>query len=389
MTRFHREVSSVEFKSVMAGLQGAGYQLILTSANRAYFGALGVDPTTVLPGATSLVSNSNKYEEGDLIPTENWNEVVYIGLRQEFARGKRGRPRQKHYLEVGSISRTCASNLLQPVKDLVLRALKAEEGPKVWLGRIWINQKFDALAGQGAFAKGSDPTNEIRIAEALSDRNAWKLAVAVKAAGSMLLKDFLRVGGSEDDISRLASLQLLRKEQVLICKRTSNLLNRLASIDVLKDLDERGVVCASCGRKLFEYHEEGEEVDAFVDVDGSLLLVELKDKEFSMGHAYPLPGRIAMYHPDYTLIVTTERVAKEVRDYFERIKPETQMLYAEGLDLLQVFLENVVDSARAKKAKTLLERFNPLTIGVDIPALVGAKLGIRIPPNEKSMPFSL
>lgn len=220
---------------------------------------------------------------------------------------------------------------------------------------------------------------------------------------------------------------LLRKEFVVICKATSRLLNRLASPDGLKQLDEQGVVCASCGRRLseerlerllsptelakslldhsrwmaailldslhslgvssdrvlLEFREGNEEVDAFVDIDGSLAMVELKDKEFSMGHAYPLSGRIAMYHPEYVVIVTSERVAPEVRDYFQRIKPEARLSYVEGFDSLQGELKGIVDMARGQKAAVLLERFNPLTIGVDIPTLIGTKLGISLPSRER------
>ena len=150
------------------------------------------------------------------------------------------------------------------------------------------------------------------------------------------------------------------------------LLDRLRNLGILPD------------RVLLEFREGDEEVDAFVDVDGSLLLLELKDNEFSMGHAYPLPGRIAMYHPDHVLIVTSERVANEVRDYFGRIKPETKLTYAEGLDALPAHLEDALDSARAKKAKVLLERYTPRTIGVNIPALVGVKLGIKIPQDAET-----
>ena len=40
-------------------------------------------------------------------------------------------------------------------------------------------------------------------------------------------------------------------------------------------------------RILLNLQEGAEEIDSFVDVDGSLLMFELKDSEFSMGHAYP------------------------------------------------------------------------------------------------------
>jgi hypothetical protein len=56
------------------------------------------------------------------------------------------------------------------------------------------------------------------------------------------------------------------------------------------------------------------------------MMYELKDNEFSMGHAYPFGGRIGLYKPDIALIVSTKGVAPEVKEYFNRVKPNSRSI---------------------------------------------------------------
>jgi len=136
-------------------------------------------------------------------------------------------------------------------------------------------------------------------------------------------------------------------------------------------------------RVILEFQEGTEEVDAFVDVEGSLVMIELKDKEFSIRQAHPLPGRIAMYHPKHVVIVTSDKIAPDVREYFDRIEPEAQLTYVEGVASLRPALDGIVDSIRTERTIAVLERFNPLTLGVDMRVHILEKIGLTVPPSVR------
>jgi hypothetical protein len=67
----------------------------------------------------------------------------------------------------------------------------------------------------------------------------------------MLAADFsrkIRIQGKEESISNeLIKEGLLSKEYVIICRQTSNQINRVKSRDVIENMREMGILC-SCGR---------------------------------------------------------------------------------------------------------------------------------------------
>jgi hypothetical protein len=439
MLRFGREIKSEEFALALRSIEEAHHPLLISSANRAYFSALGVDPQDAQRFGGFRATGSRRFLEGDLVPAEDWREVVYVGMVEEFdpiepgkGRVRLGQSRgpAKRFLEIGNISASGSSQLLKALCQPVALALNAKpESDETWTSLSWTNPGFDELLALSAtFEPASFSPDQIAAAKTLKDTNLWKLAASVKASGGMLVKAFQKqFGSTEQDLSMLQTAGLVQKEHVVICKRTSGLVNRVPSRELLERLDEQGVRCGSCGRSLtderldeliaptelgkqlldhgrwmaallieeldrlgiprdkvlLEFRESSEEVDAFIDIDGSLVMIELKDKEFSMGHAYPLSGRIAMYHPKHVLIVSRDKVAPDVRSYFERTKPEARLSYVEELSMLPQELETLINLARSSKVETLLEYFNPLTLGVDIPKLVASKLGVTLPKKEQ------
>ena len=435
MHRFHREINQGEFASVLRTIRDAGHRLWISTANDAYFNALGVPVKEAMTSeGTMRYSTNSRFIEGDLIPAEDWSEVAYVGLIQEFeateAVSSSVAGYAKQFLEAGSISANGQRKLLDSLEAMLPTVLFGEQPTKdTWQGLTWSNEKFAELKKSGSYESPNFTAQEKAVATKLADLQTWKLATAVKASGGMLVKNIGQIGASELDLGTLQQAGLLQKDHVVICRRTSGLINRVSSLDVLKQLDEQGVRCGSCSRKLsderfdelvaptdlgrelldhsrwmaailmesldrlslpggsvvLEFREGSEEVDAFIDVDGSLVMVELKDREFSMGDAYPLSGRIAMYHPSHVLIVSRDKVAPDVKSYFERIKPEARLVYVESLDLLDKELETVANLARSSKVETLLDYFKPLTLGVDIPRIVASKLGISLPKKQLAM----
>ncbi len=137
-------------------------------------------------------------------------------------------------------------------------------------------------------------------------------------------------------------------------------------------------------RILLNLHDGPEEIDAFVDMDGTLLMIELKDNEFSMGHAYPFGGRIGLYKPDYAIIVATRGVASDVKDYFETVKPQSTIIYIDRLNQLASSLEVIMKTIRTQRAEEVLTNFE--LVDIQIPSLLASKIDLKLP-GKRSIRF--
>jgi len=106
-----------------------------------------------------------------------------------------------------------------------------------------------------------------------------------------------------------------------------------------------------------EQRYSGEEVDCIAEVGGKLVLFELKDKEFNLGHAYSFGAKLAIFQPDYPVILTTEKIGKDALDHFALTKSSAterralrgfrnadsppEIIFIEGLSSLPEALENL------------------------------------------------
>lgn len=277
------------------------------------------------------------------------------------------------------------------------------------------------------FVLGSTlPEDELSFSERLENLSTRNIAVVVRrSGGGRPASDLLKKGGENPDevhkiVEYLREAGLLSREYVVICKKTSNQVNRIDSRNKIDKMTDLGVLC-SCGcpiseerieeifmpspilRKMLDQsywmtarlvcfleklgiprdrilpnlQEGAEEINSFVDVDGSLLMFELKDSEFSMGHAYPFSGRIGLYKPAFAFIVSTKGVAPEVKEYFRRVKPTTEIVYIENLSELESVLQEIIGKVRLRKAQELISLFGPMaSVQVPLDQLVSAKLGV-------------
>lgn len=127
---------------------------------------------------------------------------------------------------------------------------------------------------------------------------------------------------------------------------------------------------------LLNLQEGPEEVDAFVDMDGAFLMLELKDDEFSMGHAYRFGSRIGLYKPDYAIIVSTKGVAPEVKTHFAKVNPQSTLVYVDRMSQLASSLEDVLKDVHSKRAVQVLADLDSVTIPL-LPVLA-SKIGFRL-----------
>ena len=434
-TRFYREVTADEFEQVMIDLRDSGLKFLLRQANEAYFQIFGVDAPASGTERDAALTDRVRYAAGDLAPSEDWSQLIYVGLRLERkgppTLGRRNREYTRH-LELGCISTTGDSTELARAQDLAERKLGEgqEQEESRWRVRVWSAKQFEELSETGQAKKSDFSEADIAAASLLEDAAVLELATTVKRAGGMLLTDFReqelpKLNPQAAD--RLLESPLVERTKVLICRKTSKMLARVPSSETVSELSRLGATCASCSRPfgeekidelvvptdrakelidhstwmvalladrlraigvfedqiLFEFQEGTHEVDALVDLEGELIMFELKDREFGMGDAYALSGRLAKYKADYTVIITTKKVAPEVREYFQQIKPETTLSYVEGLSNLTPLLTQLALAIRSEKCISVLRRFEILTLGNQFAEVIGRRLGLASPKKQR------
>jgi hypothetical protein len=259
------------------------------------------------------------------------------------------------------------------------------------------------------FESGDSMTEEeVEASAILSESRIREFAGAVKRSGQMLATDVVK----EDSafVPTLEEGKLLTREYVVICRQTSNQINRVSRRERVDQMSQMGVLC-SCGspigrerveellvptallrrmldqsywtsaklvealrrfgisadKSVFDIQHGAEEMDALADVDGKLLLFELQDEEFSMRDAYRFGGRIGMYNPDYAFIVATRGIAPDAKEHFKKVGTEAEIVYVTTLPELASELARVIDEIRSQKASTILGEFEVLgDIGVPL-----------------------
>lgn len=273
----------------------------------------------------------------------------------------------------------------------------------------YTSRRFDELRDEGRDTPLGSSEQDLAAARSLSDKSTRALAIAVKASGGLLMSD-LPKQVPQADRDRVIEMQevlekaeLVQRDVVVICKKTSAQINRLPTREVLDELSERGVRCA-CGRPIGqERHEEaiaitdlgrslldgsrwfsillvdeltalgvpadrilveqeagGDEMDCIADVSGEVAFFELKDKEFALGNAYSFGAKMGIVRPLHPVIVTTDRVGNDAKEHFSRSRSaagnprryrsygdptddETRPVeYIEGIENLRSGLERIV-----------------------------------------------
>jgi hypothetical protein len=374
---------------------------------------------------------------GDLFAPEGGAAVLFLALQPPHGeRPRRAKTKSGgHLLVAGFIGDSSESAALDAFVDAIAQLLAEEDKGLRWEGVRTASAKFAELrASEGAQSlPASDlPEDELRLSALLEDDRARALARTVRAAGGILASDLTKKSGLESEeatslIRRLGSSGLLATEYVIICRKTSNQVNRVDSRERVRELENMNVRC-SCGRPLSEerieelvvptrqlqklldqshwmsaklvgvledlgvpreqvlltLQEGAEEVDAFADVEGSLLMFELKDAEFSMGHAYPFGGRIGLYKPDIAVMVATAGIAPDVREYFGRAKPDARMVYVGSLSELRSELAIIVSDLRASDALARVTQFAHMAqIRLPVAELLAKRLGIEQTPRRR------
>jgi len=370
---------------------------------------------------------------GDLFFSQTGNGILYLGLMVPEA-SLRTRRLEESYLEAGYVGDEKGRECLDSFLSATSGALQEVDVSPDWRPSAPDCPQFEELARSEdtEFLRGTELSDEdLARASHLESPSRRSFARVVKRSGGVLESDLIRQadGGTaeaQQQIEELVEAGLVEEQYVVICRKTSNQINRVKSKAAIAQMSELQVLC-SCGapiadervevlfsptqslqrmldhsywmtarlvqvltdldvprdRILLDLREGPEEVDAFVDLCGSLLMFELKDNEFSMGHAYPFAGRIGLYKPDLAVIVCTNGVAPDVKAYFEAVKPEAQLVYVGQLDQLPSTIGDLARRIRSERAYLILSMFDQMAlVATPLSRILVQRIGLEAPPTE-------
>ena len=243
-------------------------------------------------------------------------------------------------------------------------------------------------------------------------------------------------------VDQLLQADLVHQEYVVICSKTNAHVNRVESRETIEQMGALGVLC-SCGKNiaqepiegllaadpslqrmldsnywmtatvvrllnglgissdriLLHVPDESDNVEFIVDVDGSIVLFDMKDSEFSLTQAYSLGARIALQRPKLAFIVSSRGITQEVKDHFKRVKPETQIVYVANMLQLEATVRKVIDSMRVNRAKAWLLSFQSMMTTFPLSTVLLPKLqnerfeiphvvtSVQLQPEDQTVPL--
>ncbi|MER5842162.1 hypothetical protein ABT099_18000 [Streptomyces prasinus] len=264
---------------------------------------------------------------------------------------------------------------------------------------------------------------KVAASRLLCEKEARTLATAIKSSlGGLILSDVERqlkhdkITDLEGALDKLQYSGLIAAEYVVVCAKNNNQVARFGDMRVIEEMSKKGVRCG-CGRKLederreeavtvtdfgrklldkstwmsvvlvdelravgvsddrimIEYSSGGDEMDCIADINGELVLFELKDKEFSLREAYSFGAKISLVRPRHPVIVTTERVGGDAKEHFQKAQiagasrgifsnsdEAKPIRFIEGIDSLRAGIEGLASSVHRADTFRILRDVMPL-----------------------------
>jgi hypothetical protein len=311
-------------------------------------------------------------------------------------------------IRIGFIGDPDETSSFSEFADAVARAFEDKNIDLKWSHDVLQNKQFNELVSSqddSYHLASRIGDKELKAAKALENVNIRETAQLVRRSGVILAKELLKQKSENASelikfVDQLLQADLVHQEYVVMCSKTGAHVNRVESRETIEQMGQLGVLC-SCGKNIASEPIEGllaadetlqrmldsnywmtatvvrllnslgvtsdrimlhteadlDNVEFIVDIDGTLVLFELKDSEFGLNHAYSLGTRIALQRPKLAFVVSTHGIAQEVKDHFKRVKPEAQIVYVANLLQLEATVRKVVEGMRLMRAKTWMSCF--------------------------------
>ena len=286
-------------------------------------------------------------------------------------------------------------------------------------------------------------SDAIEGAITLSTSSARELLQTLSRARFARERDIVSGGAKRPEdiklsLEDLKRAKLVRVEYLLECRKSGALLTRLSDSLVLKSAEVGSLLCPSCSAPfhselvsegyslselgqnlvqssrwmtvwltnklvelgvpidsiLWNLTEGPEEVDVVVEFLGNLWILELKDREFGAGDAYPFNYRRSRYNPEKAFVVTTDKVSPDAKRVLEEFHADSKDLYRrlygasktsgesglvliEGLEQAEEILSTEIPLAGIRHADRRLSLLDGST-GFDLTMILAPRFGYRV-----------
>jgi hypothetical protein len=315
-------------------------------------------------------------------------------------------------LRVGIVGANPDAILLDLFKGDIASALLEGNKEIVWTQDNIENvqfQEFLAAESNALHALAAGITErEMKSAKALESSGLREVAATIRRSGVILAKELLRskpdtAADTVKYVDQLIQADLLRQEYVVICSKSGTHVNRVEHRETIDQMAKLGVLC-SCGKRISDEAIEGllatdallpkmmdknywmtvsvvrslmnlgvpaekiilnpstvnDDVEILADLDGTLLMFNLKDAEYGIPHALSFTTRIGMHRPHMAFLVSTRGVSAEVKDRFKRVKLDAQMVYIANMLQLDATLKKVVEGVRMHRVRAWFDTFQSM-----------------------------
>ncbi len=232
------------------------------------------------------------------------------------------------------------------------------------------SERFDSISSEVVAEDLPCADTDVKAAKALASRPARTLAIAIKSSRGLLTKDIGKItdtAHAAELVNKLVSGGVAVNDVVVVCGVSQAQVALVPDRDSLVKLKEDGLRCP-CGKPIDQESAEdlltitdlgallldksrwlsvlvreelvnlgvrrddillecqlgADEVDCIALISGDVTIFELKDKEFNMGNAYSFSAKISVINPDRSVILTTDKVANDVKARFSRVKRDVR-----------------------------------------------------------------
>jgi hypothetical protein len=350
--------------------------------------------------------------KGELFLADDSENVLFLTMLNTGSY-KKDHPASGHgMLRVGIVGAEPDSVLLDLFKSDIASALQ-ESTPEIsWAQDNLENvqfQEFLAAEANALHALAAGITErEMKSAKVLESSGLREVASTIRRSGVILAKELLRskpetAADTVKYVDQLIQADLLRQEYVVICSKSGTHVNRVEHRETIDQMAKLGVLC-SCGKRISEEAIEGllatdallpkmldknywmtvsvvrslmnlgvpaekiilnpstvnDDIEILADLDGTLLMFNLKDAEYGIPHALSFTTRIGMHRPQMAFLVSTRGISADVKDHFKRVKLDTQMVYIANMLQLDATLKKVVEGVRMHRVRAWFDTFQSM-----------------------------
>jgi hypothetical protein len=265
---------------------------------------------------------------------------------------------------------------------------------------------------------------DVEAAKVLVDDEIRQFILKLAQVGKIRSRDAAEIAKPEI-LHHLFPLDLVAEEYLLTCKQDQHTICVVPSKDHLNKDPMAPLRCSVCGRSFPEENLQviytltergkklvagslwmsiwltdlliengvrkeaikwgleanGEELDIMVEDFDSRIFLELKDREFGLGDAYPFVYRITRYGGKVGIVATMHKVSTDAQKFFkeetQRRENPIQIQYLEGLEGIRHGVAKLIEDISRLQARKLVQPYS-LSAGFDLWPIVEHWINIKI-----------